>query len=137
MEISVTVSGREAFFEPTFIRDVSPVISKAGCNSGSCHGSQQGKNGFKLSLRGYDPIIDVRAFSDDHAARRVNFASVENSLMLLKPTATVPHEGGQRFEVGSGYYQILHDCIAAGCQLDHQVPKVRSIELSPNTSLVQ
>ncbi len=137
IEIPVTVSGREAVFEPSFIRDVSPVISKAGCNSGSCHGSQQGKNGFKLSLRGYDPIIDVRAFSDDHAARRVNFASVENSLMLLKPTATVPHEGGQRFEVGSGYYQILHDWIAAGCQLDHQVPKVRSIELSPNNPLVQ
>jgi len=137
IEIPVAVSGREAPFEPSFIRDVSPVISKAGCNSGSCHGSKEGKNGFKLSLRGYDPIVDVRAFSDDHAARRVNFASVENSLMLLKPTAAVPHVGGQRFEVGSAYYQILHDWIAAGCQLDHQVPQVRSIELAPNNPLVQ
>ena len=61
---------------------------------GTCHGSAQGKNGFKLSLRGYDPIFDVRALTDDQAARRVNLASPDDSLMLLKPTGAVPHVGG-------------------------------------------
>ncbi|MEC9475776.1 MAG: DUF1549 domain-containing protein [Planctomycetota bacterium] len=136
-EIPVSVSGSETVFEPSFIRDVSPVITRAGCNSGSCHGSKEGKNGFKLSLRGYDPLFDVRAFADDHAARRVNFASAETSLMLLKPTAAVPHEGGQRFAVDSPYYQIIRDWIAAGCELDHEVPRVRSIELFPTNPLVQ
>ena len=68
------------------MHDVNPVMSRLGCNSGTCHGSAQGKNGFKLSLRGYDPIFDVRALTDDQAARRVNLASPDDSLMLLKPT---------------------------------------------------
>lgn len=137
VEIPVTISGMELSFEPSFIRDVSPVITKAGCNAGTCHGSKEGKNGFKLSLRGYDPLFDVRAFSDDHAARRVNFASVENSLMLLKPTGTVPHEGGQLFEIESPYYQIIRDWIAAGCDLDFEVPRVSRIELFPVNPVVQ
>ena len=56
--------------------------------------SAQGKNGFKLSLRGYDPLFDLRALTDDHASRRVNLASPDDSLMLLKPTGAVPHVGG-------------------------------------------
>ena len=136
-EIPVVVSGREVAFDPSFIRDVNPVIAKAGCNGGSCHGSKDGKNGFKLSLRGYDPILDVRAFSDDHAGRRVNFADADDSLMLLKATGAVPHEGGQRFALDSEYYQIIHDWIAAGCKLDHQGPTVSRIELFPKNPMVQ
>jgi len=77
-----------------------PTMSKLGCNAGTCHGAQAGKNGFKLSLRGYDPVYDVRALTDDLASRRVNIASPAQSLMLLKPTAAVPHTGGQAI-VGS------------------------------------
>ena len=58
-----------------FVHDVAPVLSRLGCNAGTCHGSAQGKNGFKLSLRGYDPLFDVRALTDDHAARHINLAS--------------------------------------------------------------
>ena len=90
----VKVAGLDASFHPDFIRDVNPVISRLGCNAGLCHGAKDGKNGFKLSLRGYDPLYDVRAFGDDHTARRVNYASPDDSLMLLKATAAVPHEGG-------------------------------------------
>ena len=66
------------------------MLSKLGCNQGTCHGSAQGKNGFKLSLRGYDPIFDVRALTDDLAGRHVNLASPDDSLMLLKASAGVP-----------------------------------------------
>ena len=77
-----------------FLRDVNPVLNQLGCSSGPCHGSKDGKGGFKLSLRGYDPEFDVRSLVDDHAGRRVNLASPDDSLMLLKATGAVPHEGG-------------------------------------------
>ena len=99
---------------PDFVHDVAPVIARAGCNAGTCHGAQAGKNGFKLSLRGYDPLFDVRALTDDLASRRVNLASPERSLMLLKPTAAVPHVGGQVIKPGEPYYEALRDWIAAG-----------------------
>jgi len=136
IDVSVRVSGRNDDFRPSFLRDVNPVISKSGCNGGTCHGSKEGKNGFKLSLRGYDPLFDVRAFSDDHAGRRINLAQAGDSLMLLKATAAVPHEGGQRFHADSDYYQILRDWIASGCQLDVEVPRVSKIELAPTQPVV-
>ena len=114
-----------------YIRDVAPVMSKLGCNTGTCHGSQAGQNGFKLSLRGYDALFDVRALTDDHAARRVNLASPDDSLMLLKATAAVPHEGGRLMERGGEYYAILRAWIADGATLDLTVPDVASIALSP------
>ena len=63
-----------------------PTLSKMGCNAGTCHGSANGKNGFKLSLRGYDPLFDHRALTDDLAGRRFNRAAPDQSLMLLKPS---------------------------------------------------
>ena len=57
-----------------FIRDVNPVMTRLGCNAGTCHGAKEGKYGFKLSLRGYDPIFDVRSLKDDLAGRRLNAA---------------------------------------------------------------
>ncbi len=75
-----------------FVRDVNPVLSRLGCNAGTCHGAQAGKNGFKLSLRGYDPVYDVRALTDDLAGRRVSLSSPHDSLMLSKPLGIVPHK---------------------------------------------
>ena len=69
-----------------FIQDVNPVLSKVGCNAGTCHGSQKGRAGFKLSLRGYDPVFDYQALIDDLSGRRFNRSRPEQSLMLLKPT---------------------------------------------------
>ena len=103
----LTVSGTHDRARVDFVHDVNPALSRLGCNQGTCHGSAQGKNGFKLSLRGYDPIFDVRALTDDQAARRANVASPVDSLMLLKPTAAVPHVGGQVMVPGEPYYEIL------------------------------
>jgi WD40 repeat protein len=135
--VPVEVTGVVDDFEPDYIRDVTPVISKLGCNAGTCHGARSGKNGFKLSLRGYDPIFDVRAFTDDLAGRRINYASPDDSLMLLKATAGVPHEGGQRTRPNENDYKILRSWIAHGCPLNLKSPKVKSIEIFPKNPVVQ
>lgn len=122
--------------EPDYILDVTPVVSKLGCNMGTCHGAKEGKNGFKLSLRGYDPVFDLRAFADDLASRRINLASPDDSLMLLKATGAVPHEGGQRTKQGDKYYQILRDWIAAGAKVNFDSPHVVRIELTPKNPVV-
>ncbi|MEM0968749.1 MAG: DUF1549 domain-containing protein, partial [Verrucomicrobiota bacterium] len=116
---------------PDFITDVNPVLTRLGCNMGTCHGAKDGKAGFKLSLRGYDTLYDVRAFGDDHAARRVNFASPDDSLMLLKATGAVPHQGGVLTDIDSDYYRTLRQWIADGAQVDMSSQKVERIELFP------
>lgn len=120
-----------------FIRDVNPVMTKLGCNAGTCHGAKEGKYGFKLSLRGYDPLFDVRSLKDDLAARRLNAASPDDSLMLLKATAGVPHEGGQRTKLGEKYYEILRSWIADGARLDLKTPRVTKIEVFPKDPVAQ
>lgn len=133
----VEVSGIDQKTAPDYVRDVMPVISRMGCNAGTCHGSKDGKNGFKLSLRGYDPIYDIRAFTDDIGSRRVNLASPDDSLMLLKCTSSVPHEGGQVTPHNSKYYRIVRDWIAAGATLDLDSARVQRIEVTPVNPVVQ
>jgi WD40 repeat protein len=135
--VPVQVSGLDTAYTVDYIRDVTPILSKAGCNAGTCHGARLGKNGFKLSLRGYDPIYDTRAFSDDHASRRVNVASPNQSLMLLKASASVPHVGGQRFQSSEPYYQLIRSWIAEGAKLNLDTPRVANIELYPINPVVQ
>lgn len=135
--IPVIVSGTQTDYRADFVRDVTPVLSRLGCNAGTCHGSAQGKNGFKLSLRGYDPILDVRALADDLAGRRVNIASPDDSLMLLKVTASVPHVGGQLTRPGEPYYETLRNWIANGARLNETSPRVVGIDLFPSNPIVQ
>src|SRR5579859_2962662 len=91
-----------------------PILSKAGCNAGACHASQYGKGGFKLSVFGFDPDQDYHAITRDSFRRRVSFFNPEESLVLLKPTLGMPHEGGRRLVKGSADYEILRRWIAAG-----------------------
>ena len=98
----------------TFLRDVAPILNKVGCTSGTCHGAAKGKNGFKLSLRGYDPQFDYEALLYDLSGRRFNRADPGRSLMLAKPSQEVAHGGGQRFEKGSDYYKTIYNWIAQG-----------------------
>ena len=91
----------------SFRKHVIPVLTKMGCNSGACHGAAAGKNGFALTLRGYDPDADYDTITRAAAGRRVNKLEPAKSLLLLKPTETLPHMGGKRFEVGSPEYTVI------------------------------
>jgi WD40 repeat protein len=135
--VPVLVSGAQAAFESDFVRDVNPVMTKLGCNQGTCHGAKDGKAGFKLSLRGYDPEYDLRSLTDDMASRRVTIASPDDSLMLLKAVAEVPHEGGRRMLTDEKYYHILREWIAGGAALKKDAPRVTRIELFPKNPVVQ
>ncbi len=122
--------------EISFRRDVMPVLFRAGCNSGTCHGSARGKDGFHLSLFGYDPKGDYFAITQELIGRRINVAVPERSLLLRKATAAVPHTGGRLFSEDSDYYHTLQQWIAAGAPDDAgDVPEVTGLELS-SSSLV-
>ncbi len=119
----------------SFVRDVMPVLSHAGCNNGTCHGAAKGKNGFKLSLRGYDPEFDYELLIADISGRRFNRAFPEQSLMLLKPTSEVPHKGGQVIVPGSKDYRLIHQWISEGAVSDVKTTqRVERLEVLPNSS---
>lgn len=98
----------------SFRNHVQPVLAKAGCSSGACHGAAAGQGGFKLSLRGYDDEGDWKSITRSALGRRIVLSDPARSLLLLKPTGAVPHKGGTKFEVGSLEYKILSEWIAAG-----------------------
>ena len=119
----------------SFVRDVMPLLSHTGCNNGTCHGAAKGKNGFKLSLRGYDPDFDYELLIEDISARRFNRAFPEQSLMLLKPTSEVPHKGGQVIVPGSRDYEIIRQWIAEGAIPDVETTKrVERLEVIPDSA---
>jgi hypothetical protein len=116
----------------TFLRDVAPILNKAGCTSGGCHGAAKGKNGFKLSLRGYDPRFDYESLLYDLSGRRFNRADPGRSLMLAKPTQEIAHGGGLRFDPKSDYYKIIYQWIAAGVPFgDPAADAVSSLQVEP------
>jgi hypothetical protein len=121
----------------SFRRQVIAVLTQAGCNAGACHGTPSGKNGFRLSLRGYLPDVDYDNLTHDMHGRRVNSLDADRSLILLKATGQVPHEGGKRFDVGSSQYKILRDWIAAGRPSDLETaPRLVRLELLPARAVV-
>lgn len=116
---------------PSFRRDVMPVFFRAGCNSGTCHGSSRGKDGFRLSLFGYDPNGDYERLTREMVGRRINAAVPEQSLLLLKAIGAVPHTGGKLFDRDSPYYRTLHQWIMAGAPDDlGPVPATLEVVLS-------
>lgn len=135
-QIEVPVEVKSAKPEPiSFVREVMPAMSKVGCNQGTCHGAQDGKNGFKLSLRGYDPEYDYFALVDDLSGRRFNRSVPAQSLMLLKPTQGVPHVGGFLFDEDSRYYKLIQQWISEGCQFDNQT-RVERVEILPPNPVI-
>lgn len=114
-----------------FERHVMGLFGRMGCNSGSCHGSFQGRGGFRLTLFGYDPGKDFEAVAREQMGRRVNPASPEQSLMLLKATGQVPHGGGRRFSKDSWQYTMLRDWIAAGTPRTAGSGTVSNITVTP------
>ena len=116
----------------SFKMDVMPVFMKTGCNTGSCHGAARGKDGFRLSLFGFDPDGDYHRLTRELAGRRVNFAIAHESLLIEKPTGVVPHSGGDPIKKDDIYYQTLVEWLNAGAKPDPgPVPTVLSVELYP------
>jgi len=97
-----------------FVRDVVAVLTKAGCNQGACHGGQHGKGGFRLSLRGFDPQFDHEQIVQSAEGRRVVLSDPERSILLMKPTLTMEHGGGERFKVNSRFYNVLKQWLEDG-----------------------
>lgn len=124
---------RADFVRPVSYRlDVSAVLSKAGCNMGACHGNLNGKGGFRLSLRGDDPRFDWTSLTHDTFARRTDPGAPDRSLVLLKPTGQLPHEGGVRFSAQSAEASTLLGWIARGAGDDQaNVPRLRKLTVFP------
>lgn len=121
----------------SFRNDVMAVISKAGCNAGTCHGNANGKAGFKLSLRGEDPEWDFQVLTRDVFNRRTDPFDPDQSLILLKATAQIAHEGGARFKKDSDAYKTFRAWIAAGVVNDlGSAPTVSRIEITPAEAIL-
>jgi hypothetical protein len=133
-QVPIKITGIIAQPNIGFLEHVMPILSKAGCNAGACHASQYGKGGFKLSVFGFDPDQDYFAVTRDSFRRRVSFFNPDESLLLVKPTLGMPHEGGRRLEKGSVDYDILRRWIAQGCPRPATDARagVTGIEVSPS-----
>jgi hypothetical protein len=142
-EIEVTI-GREKRIVPVrvagsheprslhFGNDILPILSRFGCNSSGCHGKAEGQNGFKLSIFGFDPHADRLALLEEGRGRRIFPAAPEESLILKKASASIPHGGGLRIQKASPEYRLLREWIAAGApEGDPAAPHVVSIQVTP------
>jgi hypothetical protein len=120
-----------------FERHVASLLGKLGCSTGACHGSFQGKGGFRLSLFGHDPTSDFLAITRGGAGRRIDVADPDRSLLLLKPTGQVPHGGGKRLDRMSSAYQVIRNWIAAGCRHASGSGRVLRLRVLPEEHLLR
>jgi hypothetical protein len=132
VEIPMEIVAAPADEPPTFLRDVLPVLSKAGCNAGACHAKPDGQNGFRLSIFSYDPKSDYDEIVKDARGRRVFPSAPDESLLLLKSTLALPHEGGERFDKDSDAYRALVQWIRTGMTFRaEKEPALVRLELFP------
>ena len=147
-ELKVTFEGKECIVpvnvekaaetKPiSFKLDVMPVFMKSGCNSGSCHGAARGKDGFRLSLFGFDPDGDHYRITRELSGRRIDMAVPASSLLVEKSIGAVPHTGGKRVDPNSELYQNMVSWITAGCPRDPaDIPTCTSIDLYPKNAVL-
>lgn len=122
----------------SFKLNVMPTLSHAGCNVGACHGAARGKDGFRLSLFGFDPDGDYERVTREQANRRINLSIPEDSLLLQKATGSVAHTGGKRFPADSTSYQTIYQWIDAGAPQDPaNVAQVTGVEIYPPQMLLR
>jgi hypothetical protein len=122
----------------SFKRDVMPVFTRAGCNSGACHGTSRGKDGFHLSLFGFDPDGDYYRLTREQIGRRINLGIPEESLIVQKGLGAVQHTGGVRFATNSSLCQTLVAWLAAGAPEDPtNVAKATGIEIFPKSAVLE
>ncbi len=129
---AVTVRNSATPLPVTFERDVIPILTRAGCNAGACHGKARGQNGFALSLLSYDPDFDYHAIASEGRGRRVFPGNPDASLLLQKASARVSHGGGKRLDPASAGYDILRRWLAAGLpRTPPGAPVVERITVDP------
>jgi hypothetical protein len=134
----VTVVDMDKPFTWSFRNHVESVLSKAGCNSGACHGALAGKKGFKLSLGAFDPVADYFYITRQARARRVVLSDPGRSLVLTKPSGAVPHKGGLRFTVDSPEYRVIAEWIAAGAPAPQESDaRLSRLEILPPASVLK
>jgi hypothetical protein len=138
LSVPVAITNATKESPVSFRNDVMPVFMRAGCNAGSCHGAARGKDGFRLSLFGYDPDGDHHRITREMATRRVNLALPREALMMLKATGKVPHTGGERFNETDEEYGTLLRWLEAGVPSDPaNVIKPVSMEILPRQAVIE
>lgn len=136
-EIAVKVVDAKKERLRSFQLDVMPVLTAAGCNTGSCHGSARGQDGFHLSLYGFDPKGDHFRLTSEMAGRRINLALPEESLLVTKALGSVPHTGGKIIKEGSPFYETLVEWIRDGAKFDEgEIAMPTGIEVRPKQVLM-
>ncbi len=134
----IRVKGAGQPFAWSFRNHVTPVLTKMGCNQGACHGALSGKNGFKLTLRGYDPDADYDTLTRQAVGRRISLADPAASLLLKKATFALPHGGGKRFGTESLEYRVIAEWIANGTPAPKDTDvDVAALEVFPRRSVLK
>lgn len=132
------VSARADEPVPSFQKHITPLFSRLGCNGGTCHGAVQGQNGFRLSLFAADPLGDGDRLLHGADGRRLNLHQPEASLLLLKATAAVPHQGGKRLSAGSPEHVLLSRWIGAGAPIDAlEGNRIQALTVTPGRQTAQ
>ena len=138
LRVPVKVSRSSESLPISFEKDIVPIMTRSGCNTGSCHGAARGKDGFMISLFGYDPAGDYTRITRQIGMRRVNLAVPEDSLFLTKSVGRVPHSGGKLFGGDSVYYAMMLEWLQAGAPKDETPPpSVDKLEIYPTQSVIE
>lgn len=135
--IAITVKDFKEEIPISFSNDVIPFLTRFDCNSGGCHGKAEGQNGFKLSLMGYEPAGDYDYLVKESRGRRIFRAAPEHSLLLLKATGELPHEGGARMSKDGDAYKVITNWILQGLPNDPEDAKVTRISVYPKERLTK
>ena len=136
-EILVAVAAHDVYPPISFRNDIMPVFSRAGCNAGNCHGAARGKDGFRLSLYGFDPAGDFHRLTREMPGRRINLATPEECLLVNKATGSVTHTGGTLFERDSRLYEAVVQWLKDGAPIDPgEVPAVTSLDIFPKSAVL-
>ena len=132
VRIPVKVTKSAETLPVSFEKDIVPILTRSGCNTGSCHGAASGKDGFMITLFGYDPAGDYKRITREIGMRRINLAVPEDSLLLTKSTGKVPHTGGKLFDEDSIYYKtILEWLTSRRTGRSHAAASVDKLEIFP------
>ena len=122
----------------SFKNQMIAALSKSGCNMGACHGSPSGKGGFRLSLRGYDPVLDIMTLRSEFYGRRTNAVEPGESLLLKKPLMEVAHGGGRRLKKNDPSHKVMLDWVGEGLRLDQPTePDLVRIQMIPESRTFQ